>query len=538
MIMMLKDKVFVSCRGQWAVPRRRPGGGLGAVQQIDYAADYATVTPVQEVSSEAGEYRVDGEVVPGTFITYGFSIQYPGEGPVVDSLPLDVTAPRGQEFVRSELTQTRIERRGRVASYDNVAPGVLGFVFNNYRRVFNEARSITTGRSLFLSWIANSFFIAVAKVLSTLLFASMAGYALARLEFPGKNLIFVLILFAQMIPAQVIFISNYLVLRDGIFGLSQAWVEVLVSLALLGLAFLFYIPLRRWAERHKERLYTVLLYLSAVLVFGAVAYSVWQFVRFIVSPIGSSLDVGALNWLYLISLNVVTLIAFILPTSLQPTSTALTVASFLIFIGLFVGMVMLLIYGFRRLRSRSGANATLTALGVIYTVGVTILSFHLGFYLVGLLDFEYFGTPTLLNSLWGVILSGLVGAGAVFIMKQFFESIPREIEEAAMIDGTNQWQRYWRVVLPMARPALGALTILTFQGAWNEFFWPFIVLTTPEDVKTLPIGLLTFRNIYGNAGDWGLILAGAVMSALPIIILFVVFQRYFLEGVSYGGSKE
>ena len=354
-----------------AVPRRRPGGGLGAVQQIDYAADYATVTPVQEVSSEAGEYRVDGEVVPGTFITYGFSIGYPGEGPVVDALPLDVTAPRGQEFVRSELTQTRIERRGRVASYDNVAPGVLGFVFNNYRRVFNEARSITTGRSLFLSWIANSFFIAVAKVLSTLLFASMAGYALARLEFPGKNLIFVLILFAQMIPAQVIFISNYLVLRDGIFGLSRLW-----------------------------------------------------------------------------------------------------------------------------------------------------------------------GQPTLLNSLWGVILSGLVGAGAVFIMKQFFESIPREIEEAAMIDGTNQWQRYWRVVLPMARPALGALTILTFQGAWNEFFWPFIVLTTPEDVKTLPIGLLTFRTVYGQSGDWGLILAGAVMSALPIIILFVVFQRYFLEGVSYGGSKE
>ena len=246
---------------------------------------------------------MDGEVVPRTFVTYGFSIQYPGEGPVVDALPLDVTAPRGQEFVRSELTQTRIERRGRVASFDNVAPGVLGFVFNNYRRVFNEARSITTGRSLFLSWIANSFFIAVAKVLSTLLFASMAGYALARLEFPGKNLIFVLILFAQMIPAQVIFISNYLVLRDGIFGLSRLW-----------------------------------------------------------------------------------------------------------------------------------------------------------------------GQPTLLNSLWGVILSGLVGAGAVFIMKQFFESIPREIEEAAMIDGTNQWQRYWRVVLPMARPALGALTILTFQGAWNEFF--------------------------------------------------------------------
>ncbi|CAN5770956.1 carbohydrate ABC transporter permease [soil metagenome] len=349
------------------VPKRRPGGGLGAVVNITYAADYASVSPVELLKSEASEYR--GET--GQFVTYGFTVTYPGDGPKIDRLPLDITAAPRQVFVRSVLTQTRLERRGRVASFNNATPGALGFVFNNYRRVFDEARSITTGQSLFLSWILNSFIIAIAKVVTTLLFASMAGYALARLQFPGRGLIFVFILFAQMIPGQVIFISNYLVLRDRIFGLSNLW-----------------------------------------------------------------------------------------------------------------------------------------------------------------------GQETLLNSLSGVILSGLVGAGAVFIMKQFFESIPREIEEAAMIDGTSQWRRYWSVVLPMARPALGALTILTFQGAWNEFFWPFIVLTTPEDIKTLPIGLLTFRTIYGNAGDWGLILAGAVMSALPIIILFVVFQKYFLEGVSYGGSKE
>ena len=355
------------------IPKRRPGGGLGAVVDIDYAADYAELSPVTEVSREPGEVQDDGERVAGQFVTYSFTVTYPeSAGDIsIDRLPVDITAPRGQQFVRSTLAITRLERRGRVASYNNITPGALGYTFNNYRRVFDEARSITTGRSLFGSWITNSFIIAIAKVVATILFASMAGYALARLQFPGRNLIFLLILFAQMIPGQVIFISNYLVLRDGIWGLSRLW-----------------------------------------------------------------------------------------------------------------------------------------------------------------------GQATLLNSLSGVILSGLVGAGAVFIMKQFFESIPREIEEAAMIDGTSQWRRYWSVVLPMARPALGALTILTFQGAWNDFFWPFIVLTTPEDIKTLPIGLLTFRNIYGNAGDWGLILAGAVMSALPIIILFIVFQRYFLEGVSYGGSKE
>lgn len=354
------------------VPRRRPGTGLGAVQQIDYAADHAVVSTVTEVRRERGSLTVGDEESSGLVVTYTVTITYPGEGPTINRLPLDVTAPsRDQRFLRSTLPPTRIERRGLVASYDNIAPGALGFVFHNYRRVMDEARSVTTGRSLFLAWTTNSFLVALAKVASTLLFASMAGYALARLRFPGRGLIFMLILFAQMIPGQVIFISNYLVLRDGIFGLSRLW-----------------------------------------------------------------------------------------------------------------------------------------------------------------------GQSTVLNSLWGVILSGLVAAGAVFIMKQFFESIPREVEEAAMLDGASQWQRYANVVLPMARPALGALTILTFQGAWNDFFWPLVVLTTPEDVKTLPIGLLSFRNAYGGAGDWGLILAGAVLSALPIIVLFLVFQRYFLEGVSYGVGKD
>jgi multiple sugar transport system permease protein len=144
----------------------------------------------------------------------------------------------------------------------------------------------------------------------------------------------------------------------------------------------------------------------------------------------------------------------------------------------------------------------------------------------------------MLNTMTGLVFVTALQAASVFMMKQFFESIPREVEEAAAIDGANHWNRFARVVLPMARPALGAVVILQFQGAWNEFFWSFIVLTSPEQVKTLPIGLLSFRNTYGGIGDWGLILAGAVLSALPVIVLFFVFQRYFLEGVSFGGGKE
>jgi multiple sugar transport system permease protein len=353
------------------IPRRRPGAGLGATQAIEYAADYATVGSVAVADRRPGTLTVDTDVIPGEYITYGFTISYPGDGPEVDRLPMDVTTPQAMEYVSSTLTASRLERRGRVASYENVTPGALGYVFRNYVRVFDEVRAPRTGESLFLAWIRNSFVFAFFRIIVTLMICSMAGYALARLKFPGSNLIFLLVLFSQMIPLQVLFISNYLVLRDGIWGLSTLW-----------------------------------------------------------------------------------------------------------------------------------------------------------------------GQETLLNSLTGLIWVTALNAGGVFIMKQFFESIPREVEEAAMIDGASQWRRFWSVVLPLARPALGALTILTFQGAWNDFFWPFIVLVTPETIKTLPIGLLSFRNTYGGAvGDWGLILSGAVLSAIPVIIIFVVFQRYFMEGVSFGGSK-
>lgn len=359
------------------VARRKPGGGFGAVLEIEYAADYSQVSETTEVSRRNGEFVVRGESVSGEFITYGFTVTYPEdptvseELPKIDRLPLDITTEAGMYYSDSTLTASRLERRGRVASFDNATPGFVGYTFRNFVRVFNEAKSVSTGRSLFANWIANSFIFAIFRIIVTLAISSMAGYALARLKFPGKNIIFVIVLLAQMIPLQVLFISNYLVLNNGIWGLSRLW-----------------------------------------------------------------------------------------------------------------------------------------------------------------------GQETLLNSLTGLVFVTALNAGAVFIMKQFFESIPREVEEAAMIDGTNQWQRFSRVVLPMARPALGALTILTFQGAWNDFFWPFIILTSPDDIKTLPIGMLTFRQLYGAAGDWGMILAGAILSAVPVIIIFVVFQKYFMEGVSAGGGKE
>ncbi|MGE5599129.1 MAG: carbohydrate ABC transporter permease, partial [Bacteroidota bacterium] len=125
-----------------------------------------------------------------------------------------------------------------------------------------------------------------------------------------------------------------------------------------------------------------------------------------------------------------------------------------------------------------------------------------------------------------------------FIMKQFFEGLPPSLEESARIDGASTYQIFARIFLPLAKPALGALTILTFQSVWNEFFWALVVITSPQDKFPLTVGLLTLRRTYGAAAfDWGPILAGTLISALPILILFVVFQRYFVEGISFTGLK-
>ncbi|THF85618.1 carbohydrate ABC transporter permease [Deinococcus sp. KSM4-11] len=271
-------------------------------------------------------------------------------GPVFQRTPLQVDVQRGQRITASTLPPSDQQNFDRSFAYRNITPGVLGYTFNNYRRAFDETTNPQTGQSLFLRWVGNSFLYAALRVLAAILFCSLAGYALARLDFPGKNVIFVVgVLFVQMVPGQVNLVSNYVLLRD----------------------------------------------------------------------------------LHLLNI-------------------------------------------------------------------------------------------------WGLWLQGLVAAGGVFLMKQFFEGMPRELEESASIDGAGPFTTFWRVMLPQAGPALIALAITQFQGAWNDFFWPVVLLRQNTDF-TLTVGLSNFRSAYGGQGDYGLILAGAVLSAIPVIIVFVVFQRYFVD---------
>lgn len=334
-----------------------------------YAVDHYTVTELIEV--DQGErtrfalYKgATPEEVEGPWKRYRFTISYKpaadGSTPEIETLPLGLSMPQTQALVESTLPPTRIERRGRVASWENLSPGFFGYTFGNYVRVFSETKDAETGKSLFATWIMNSFVLSFGRVLLNLFVAITAGYALARLDLgPFQKPVFYLLLFVMIVPAQVLFISNYLVLK----GMG------------------------------------------------------------------------------------------------------------------------------------------------------------------------------LLNTMFGAILIASVSAGQVFVMKQFFESIPRVLEEAAIIDGANRLQILRHIILPLSVPAVLTVTLTSFQGAWNDFFWPLIILQSPREALVLPVGLLSFRTVYGAAGDWGLILAGAFISVAPIVVMFFIFQRYFVGSEIGSGVK-
>jgi multiple sugar transport system permease protein len=341
------------------IPKRRGSLAQPSVPEASAQVAVGTLQLLREKDQVLYDEVSGTKVTPrqGVSRTWRFTLHHRGATPF-DQVPMVIEVPKGQVLIESTLPASRIERRGRVASWQNAVPGLLTYVFGNYVRVIDDARSLATGESLFMSWTFNSFFIAVFKVVLTLIIACLGGYALARFQFPGSRLIFYTMLFSMMVPGQVLFISNYLVFRD----------------------------------------------------------------------------IGLLN------------------------------------------------------------------------------------------------TP------WAVI-TAVVASAQVLIMKQFFEGIPREIEEAAIVDGANPFTILTTIFLPLSRPALASVTILGFQGAWNDFFWPLVVLTSPAESYTLPVGLLSLRNVYGIAGDWGMILAGSFLSTIPVLLIFIFFQRYFVENDTSSAVK-
>jgi len=139
-----------------------------------------------------------------------------------------------------------------------------------------------------------------------------------------------------------------------------------------------------------------------------------------------------------------------------------------------------------------------------------------------------------LDTLTVVVVPAAASAFGVFFLRQFFLSLPRELEEAAVLDGANQWQVFVKVVLPLSRPALATLLVLSFLTNWNDFLWPIYTLFS-ADRLTLPAGLGLLQGAYVT--DYPVIMAGAVLASVPALVLFVLAQRYVIEGVSRSGLK-
>lgn len=140
----------------------------------------------------------------------------------------------------------------------------------------------------------------------------------------------------------------------------------------------------------------------------------------------------------------------------------------------------------------------------------------------------------LINTYWAVIVPGAAGAFAVFFMKQFFESLPDELGEAARIDGAGEFRIFALIYFPLTKAGLAVLGLLSFQAGWNNFLWPLIVLNDPK-MMTVQVGLAGFVNNYTT--NYGPLMAGTIVTMLPVLVVFILAQRWIIEGIAHAGTK-
>lgn len=181
-------------------------------------------------------------------------------------------------------------------------------------------------------------------------------------------------------------------------------------------------------------------------------------------------------------------------------------------------------YGFARLKFRGRDMGFLAILGTIMIPTQVLM----------IPTYILFAKLGLLNGLGAAIVPWLATTFGIFLMRQFFLSLPGELEEAAMIDGCNRWQTFFQVVLPLAKPAMATLAIFTLLGAWNDLVWPLIAINN-SGAFTLQLGIASFKGTH--ATDWDLLMAGNVIATAPLIIFFVFAQRHFIATMTFSGLK-
>ena len=143
----------------------------------------------------------------------------------------------------------------------------------------------------------------------------------------------------------------------------------------------------------------------------------------------------------------------------------------------------------------------------------------------------------LINTYQALILPALFGGFGVFLMRQYFLGLPKDLEESAKIDGCNLFQTFFKIALPLALPTIATLAIFTFVTSWNSFMWPLIVTNT-ESMRTLPVGLAIYKGSFREITQWGELLACSVICTIPVISVFLAGKKYFISDILQGGVKE
>jgi multiple sugar transport system permease protein len=181
-------------------------------------------------------------------------------------------------------------------------------------------------------------------------------------------------------------------------------------------------------------------------------------------------------------------------------------------------------FGFSRVSFR-GSNFLffMIVAGIVIPPQVLIVPLFIEMQALGLVD-----------TYWGIILPQMAAPIAVFIFKQFFDGIPHELEDAARVDGASRLRVYWQIWMPLSRPVIAAVAIFIFVLSWNNFLWPFIVVTN-TDMMTIPVGIATVQSSYGVR--YADIMASAVLAGLPLVIVFLFFQRQIVQGIANTGLK-
>ncbi|GAB2539728.1 carbohydrate ABC transporter permease [Brachybacterium huguangmaarense] len=181
-------------------------------------------------------------------------------------------------------------------------------------------------------------------------------------------------------------------------------------------------------------------------------------------------------------------------------------------------------YGFARLRFPGRSFGFLAVLATIMIPSQLLM----------IPTYVMFANLRLIDHLSAAIVPWLASAFGIYLMRQFFVSLPRELEEAGMIDGCNRLQVFWRIVLPLARPALATLAVFTLLGSWNDLVWPLVAINN-EDAFTLQLGLANFQGT--RRTDWSSLMAGNVVATLPLLVLFLVAQKQFVATMASAGLK-